>query len=108
MRLGLDSFRAIKPVGSVDDYIAGQAEIDEKGLTRKQLSELFTARIIGILTDNSGVCTKQITSLSGVSQAATAKKLRTLKSKGIVKCFSERVGSNTKPTNFYSLVEIAQ
>lgn len=104
MKLGLDSFRAIKPVGSIDDYMAGHAIINEKGLTRKQVGVLFTNRIIDILNFDSGMCNKQVALFSGVSRASTAKKLRQLKEKGLIRSFSKKVGDNAKPTNFYYLV----
>lgn len=107
MLLGIEAFRKIKPVGCTDDYLAGCAVIDEQGMTRKQVSELFTDRIVNILGGPSRLCTKQVTLLSGVSHAATAKKLRTLSAKGIIDSIQKRVGKNTKPTNFYSLVKVA-
>ena len=105
----MSSLRRIKPTGCVDDYVSGCVAIDEQGLTRKQLGELFTDRVTAILSKDKALCTKQVTLLSGGSHAATAKKLRALKEKGlIVISFAKRIGKNTKATNFYTLVEAAQ
>jgi len=98
------SLRRIKPVGSTEDYTSGSVAIDERGLTRKELGELFTATITAILTKDKCLCTKEVTLLSGSSHAATAKKLRKLESLGVITSIKKRVGSNTKSTHFYTLV----
>jgi len=100
----MSALRRIKPVGSTEDYISGTVAIDERGLTRNELGELFSARVLAALSKDKGKCTKQVTLLAGGSHPATAKKLRKLELQGVVTYEKKLVGSNTKPTHFYTLV----
>lgn len=100
----MKAFRAIKPTGCVDDYVSGGSAIEEQGYTRKALGQAFNDRILSILNPNKGMCTKQVTAVSGGSHAATARRLRILKADGVIKAELIRVGNNTKSTNFYTLV----
>ena len=100
--LNLEMFRVIKPIGSIDDYTAG----DIIGCTRAEAGEQFLESLL-IAIKSKSMSVPQLSKLTGRSRTAISRRLTTQKNKGNVTVTKIKQHNAQKPVNFYRLTECA-
>lgn len=99
--LNIDTFRAIKPPGSRDDYPSGEAV----GMSRAENAKAFLAQIMGAIKKKP-LSIPQIAKKTGRSRAAIAKRLDTEISRNNVQMNVHKLEFNgaIRPVRYYSPV----
>ncbi len=98
----MKALRRIKPVGSVDDYTAG----DVIGYTRQEAGEQFLASLLSAIKVKA-MSVPQLSKATGKSRAAVARRMYTQEEQGVVTAKKIKLSGQQRPVNFYSLVEAA-
>lgn len=98
----MKALRRIKPLGSVDDYSAG----DVIGYSRQEAGEQFLASLLSAIKVKA-MSVPQLSKATGRSRAAVARRMQTQESKGVVFVTPVKLSSAQRPVGFYSLVEAA-
>ena len=100
--LNMKAFRRIKPVGSVDDYTAG----DMIGCTRAEAGEIFLSDLLQAIKVKAA-SVPELAKLTGRSRAAVSRRLTTQVNKKTVVTAKVKLPGAQRPVNYYSLVEAA-
>lgn len=101
MLLGLSAFRSIKPVNSIDDYIAGT---DYNG-NRTKDGLAFLSSLLKLITSKEMSVT-QMALKTGKSRPAVQRRMNTQLKRGVVTSVTRSNGIN-KPSAFYLLKKVA-
>ena len=99
--LNLDVCRAIKPIGSVDDYESGLTS----GETNQQKRERLVLSILNLLKETPFKSVNEIVLDTGASQAGIHGIMTSLFGDGLVIREPKRTKGAVKPAWFYSLPE---
>ena len=100
--LNMKALRRIKPVGSVDDYTAG----DMIGCTRAEAGEIFLSDLLQAIKVKAA-SVPELAKLTGRSRAAVSRRLTTQVNKKTVVTAKVKLPGAQRPVNYYSLVEVA-
>lgn len=102
MSINMQALRRIKPLGSVDDYVAG----DMIGCTRAEAGEMFLESLLSAIKVKAK-SVPELAKLTGRSRAAVSRRLTTQVSKKTVTTKKVKLAGAQRPVNYYSLVEAA-
>lgn len=99
--LGLNEFRAIKPIDSVDDYESGLV----MGETNAQKRARFVALILSMLKDKPRATVNEMVTATGASQGGLHGITTGMWEDGLVVREKGKTEGAIKPSWFYSLPE---